>query len=96
MVSIECMENSSANSSASVLVLMSSAIVLTTVAAQGLLSCSSASSSILSVMLVDQLSMFAAGSRVKANSLNLTKWFTHVQSGSMLSVITNRYFYEKA
>lgn len=76
MVSIECMENLSANSSASVL--MSSAIVLTTVAAQGLLSCSSASSSILSMMLVDQLSMFAAGSRVKANSLNLTEWFTHV------------------
>lgn len=73
---------------------MSSAIVLTTVAAQGLLSYSSASSSILSMMLVGQLSMFAAGSRFKANSLNLTKWFTHVQSGSMLSVITDRYFYE--
>lgn len=44
---------------------------------------------------VDQLSVSAAGSRVKANSLNLTEWFTHVQSGSMLSIITNRYFYEK-
>lgn len=79
MVSVKCMENSG-NSSAIVLVLMSSSIVLTTVAAQGLLSCSSASSSILSMMLVGQLSMFAAGSRFKANSLNLTKWFTHVHT----------------
>lgn len=50
MVSIQCMENSSAKSSASVLV------VMTTAAVQGLL-----------------FTMSAAGSRFKANSLNLTK-----------------------
>lgn len=72
MVSIQCMENSSAKSSASVLV------VMTTSAVQGLL-----------------FTMSAAGSRFKANSLNLQKWFIHAQSGSMLSVITDRYFYEK-